>query len=80
MPADVRRAAHANSSHHSQSDIAFSHDLGQPFTFHPPNERRLMIAEADQVLTSQECQVPTFRDVGSISQKAVWTALCSELG
>jgi hypothetical protein len=33
MPADVRRAAHANSSHHSQSDIAFSHDLDPKATF-----------------------------------------------
>jgi hypothetical protein len=25
---------------------------GQPFTFRPPNKRRLMTAEADQALTS----------------------------
>ncbi len=35
--------------------------LGQPFTFRPTNERRLLAAEADQALTSRECQFQAFR-------------------
>jgi hypothetical protein len=38
---------------------------GQTFTFRSSNERRLSGAEADQALTSQECQFLTFR--GEIS-------------
>jgi hypothetical protein len=33
---------------------------GQPFTFRPLNERRLLSAETDQALSSQKCQNKTF--------------------
>lgn len=39
--------------------------MGQTFTFRLPSERRLLIAEVDQALTSQECQTETFLNLGA---------------
>ncbi|EIM30777.1 hypothetical protein MicloDRAFT_00003040 [Microvirga lotononidis] len=41
-----------------------SSEIGQPFTFQPANERRLMTTEADQALTSRACQKVILRVSG----------------
>jgi hypothetical protein len=47
------------------SNTRLDDSLGQAFTFRALNERRLLSAEADQALTSQECQERPFLNSGS---------------